>query len=160
MMSEHDGSTLVRRPRESAGLKYFGVEQANRSLVLVGRVVRDVLALYCQARRLEEHYSVLDRQTERAERKLIKRRYEALLRRLPVYSAELAQIGCRLRDWQTGAIDWPATIDGREIYLCWRMGDDAIGYYHEAYESFAARRRLTDEMRGQLEDVLDIVAAE
>jgi hypothetical protein len=132
---------------ESGGrlrLKYFSVQEANRSLVLVNKVVKDILSLYCRAKVVEEHYSVLDRETERKERLGLKRQYEVLLKRLQSYNNELNSIGCQLRDWQTGTVDWPAVYEGREVYLCWRMGDTQVEYWHEVYESFAVRRRIEE----------------
>jgi hypothetical protein len=94
---------------------------------------------------IEEHYSVLDRETERKDRINLKRQYEYLLKQLQAFNHELNSIGCQLRDWQTGTVDWPSLYEGREVYLCWRMGDSQVEYWHEAYESFAARRRIEAE---------------
>lgn len=126
--------------------KYFTVEEANRSLILVQKIIKDILSLYCRAKVVEEHYSVLDRETERRERINLKHQYEALLKQLQSYNHELSGIGCQLRDWQTGTVDWPALFEGREIYLCWRMGDAQVEYWHEVYESFAVRRRIGGEI--------------
>ncbi len=145
-MGEFDSVVLTGLRESKKSGKYFSCDEANRSLVLVSRVVKDILALYCRAKILEERYSVLDREIERSSRKQIKRQYETLLKHLQAYNQELNEVGCRLRDWQTGALDWPAMYQGREVYLCWRMGEDNVEYYHEAYESFAARKRLPDDL--------------
>ncbi|MFA5866101.1 MAG: DUF2203 domain-containing protein [Phycisphaerae bacterium] len=127
--------------------RHFTVSEANRSLVLVGKIVKDVLGLYCRAKMIEEHYSVLDRETERQERLNLKRQYESLLEQLQAYNRELNTIGCQLRDWKTGTVDWPALYDGREVYLCWRMGDSQVEYWHEAYEDFVTRQRIEGEFK-------------
>ncbi|NLX07408.1 MAG: DUF2203 domain-containing protein [Phycisphaerae bacterium] len=146
-MGEFDSVVLSSLREGKRKPKYFSVNEANRSLVLVSMVVKDILALYCRAKVLEERYSVLDRETERGPRKQIKRQYEALLKQLQCFNQELTEVGCRLRDWQTGAVDWPAIYQDREVYLCWRMGEETVEYYHEAYESFAARRRLPEDIK-------------
>ena len=146
-MGEFDSAVLPGAREGKKATKYFTSDEANRSLVLVSKVVKDILTLYCRAKILEEQYSVLDRETERTQRKLLKRHYEGLLKQLQGYNRELGEIGCRLRDWQTGAVDWPAFYQDREIYLCWRMGEGKVQYYHEAYESFAARRRLPTDLK-------------
>jgi hypothetical protein len=146
-MGEFD-SVVLAGPREGKKRpRYFTVREASRSLVLVGKVVKDILSLYCRAKILEERYSVLDRETERAPRKAIKRQYEMLLKQLQAFNQELGEIGCRLRDWQTGAVDWPTIYQDREVYLCWRMGEEQVTFYHEAYESFAARRPLPHDFK-------------
>ena len=53
-----------------------------------------------------------------------------------------------LRDLDRGLLDFPSIRDGREVYLCWQEGEDAIGFWHEPEAGFArpapARRwRLT-----------------
>jgi hypothetical protein len=144
-MSRYNSVTLTDGSNQTTRARFFTVEEANRSLILVVRIVKDILALYCRARIIEEQNSVLDRATERKERIALKRQYEGILQELKAFTQELNDIGCQLRDWQSGTVEWPALYGGREIYLCWRMGDPHVEYWHEAYEHFAARRRIGDD---------------
>ena len=50
--------------------------------------------------------------------------------------------GVALRDIGTGLIDFPALANGRPIWLCWRLGEGDIGWWHEADSGFDSRRRL------------------
>jgi hypothetical protein len=52
--------------------------------------------------------------------------------------------GVALRDIGTGLIDFPALANGRPIWLCWRLGEGDIGWWHEADTGFDDRRRLTE----------------
>jgi len=52
--------------------------------------------------------------------------------------------GVALRDIGTGLIDFPALANGRPIWLCWRLGEGDIGWWHEADSGFDSRRRLTE----------------
>jgi hypothetical protein len=52
--------------------------------------------------------------------------------------------GVALRDIGTGLIDFPALANGRPIWLCWRLGEADIGWWHEADQGFDSRRRLTE----------------
>jgi hypothetical protein len=144
-MGKLDKAILEKRRVGRDEAKYFSAQDANRSLVLVAKIVKDILTLYCRAKALEEQYSVLDRETERVERKQVKKQYEAVLRQLQAYSEELSEIGCQLRDWQTGVVNWPALYQGHEVYLCWRMGEPKVRHYQEAYDSFAARKDLPED---------------
>lgn len=47
-----------------------------------------------------------------------------------------------LRDIGTGLVDFPALVSGRQVWLCWRSGEDAIGFWHPVDEGFAGRRPL------------------
>ena len=52
--------------------------------------------------------------------------------------------GVALRDIGTGLIDFPALTSGRPIWLCWRLGEEGIYWWHEADRGFDERRRLTE----------------
>lgn len=54
----------------------------------------------------------------------------------------LAQSGVLLRDLQTGLVDFHALREGRLVFLCWRLGEEAIGYWHEIDSGFAGRRPI------------------
>jgi hypothetical protein len=54
----------------------------------------------------------------------------------------LTQAGLLLRDLQTGLIDFHAMRKGRVVFLCWRLGEEAIGYWHEIDSGFAGRRPI------------------
>ncbi|HYJ61881.1 MAG TPA: DUF2203 domain-containing protein [Actinomycetota bacterium] len=55
---------------------------------------------------------------------------------------ELARRGIVLRDTQTGLVDFPAEHDGEPVYLCWRMGEGDVGYYHGEHGGYRSRRPL------------------
>ena len=58
--------------------------------------------------------------------------------------AELQELEVVLRDLDRGLLDFPSLRDGREVYLCWQDGEDAIGFWHEPEAGFAGRRPLAD----------------
>jgi hypothetical protein len=55
---------------------------------------------------------------------------------------ELRGLDVVLRDLDRGLLDFPSLRDGREVYLCWEEGEDAIRYWHEPEAGFAGRRPL------------------
>jgi hypothetical protein len=54
----------------------------------------------------------------------------------------LAERGILLRDPEIGLIDFPAERGGRPVYLCWRLGEDEVAWYHEANAGFGSRKPL------------------
>jgi len=50
--------------------------------------------------------------------------------------------GCVVKDLDTGLLDFPARIGGEEVYLCWRLGEDRIRYWHRQDEGFAGRKPI------------------
>jgi hypothetical protein len=55
---------------------------------------------------------------------------------------ELAQLGIVVRDIDRGLIDFPSLRDGREIYLCWELGEGPIEFWHELDAGFGGREPL------------------
>ncbi len=54
----------------------------------------------------------------------------------------LAERGILLRDPDTGLVDFPGEIDGRRVFLCWRLGEEAVSWFHEVDAGFVARKPL------------------
>jgi hypothetical protein len=50
--------------------------------------------------------------------------------------------GIVVRDVEQGLIDFPARRDGRQIYLCWRLGEDAVDFWHDTETGFGGRQPL------------------
>lgn len=50
--------------------------------------------------------------------------------------------GCLVKDLDVGLLDFPARINNEEVYLCWRLGEDRIRFYHRQDEGFAGRKPL------------------
>jgi hypothetical protein len=56
--------------------------------------------------------------------------------------AELQELGIALRDLERGLLDFPAIRDGREVYLCWQLGEEDVGWWHEIEAGFPGRQPL------------------
>jgi hypothetical protein len=54
----------------------------------------------------------------------------------------LAERGIMLRDPETGLVDFPAERDGERVFLCWRLGEDDVAYFHAVTSGFSGRRPL------------------
>lgn len=55
---------------------------------------------------------------------------------------ELADQGIILRDADSGLVDFPSRREGREVFLCWRLGEDRVGFWHPPDTGFSGRRPL------------------
>jgi hypothetical protein len=54
----------------------------------------------------------------------------------------LEESGIVLRDIDRGLVDFPAVSDGREIYLCWELGEDEVAFWHDLETGFGGRQPL------------------
>ena len=52
---------------------------------------------------------------------------------------QLVEWGIELKDLQTGLVDFPAMREGREVFLCWRLDEPEVGYWHEIETGFSGR---------------------
>ena len=56
--------------------------------------------------------------------------------------AELEALEIVVRDLDRGLVDFPAIVEGREVYLCWELGEDEIGFWHDLEGGYGGRHRL------------------
>jgi hypothetical protein len=118
------------RPR-----RRFTLEQANKALPLVRRVVSDIVEARERATQLQTQLeSSTGKQHESVQSQL-----DGTIDRLHIYLDELTEIGCELKDFQIGLVDFIGRHQGREIYLCWKLGEETIAYFHELNAGFAGR---------------------
>ena len=56
---------------------------------------------------------------------------------------QIRETGCVVKSLEGGLIDFLAKIDGRDVYLCWRYGEEAVTHYHELHSGYRGRRSIT-----------------
>jgi len=54
------------------------------------------------------------------------------------------EIGCVVKDLEIGLIDFPSLYRGKEVYLCWRLGEPDIAFWHRVEDGFAGRQSIDD----------------
>lgn len=54
----------------------------------------------------------------------------------------LQEMGCQLKGVEQGLVDFPAEMDGRQVYLCWKYNEPEILFWHDIDAGFAGRQRL------------------
>ncbi len=138
------------------GKKYFTVAEANATLPLVRAVVRDITELARSWRERQEHLNRIQpgkrgalSEAHQEELLQVHAEYERDQERMREYEQELKQLGVELKDYFTGLIDFPAWMDGREVYLCWRLGEAEVAHWHELEAGFAGRKKLVPELVGR-----------
>jgi hypothetical protein len=137
----------VKKPARAK--KSFTVAEANATLPLVRAIVRDIMDLAHNLRERQDRLARA-RPTERTvileahaeELRQAQAEFERDQDRLAEYARELKNLGVELKDYFTGLVDFPSRLDGREVYLCWRFGEDKIAHWHELDAGFAGRQKL------------------
>jgi hypothetical protein len=118
------------RPR-----RRFTLAQANRALPLVRRVVSDIVQTRDQATGLQSQLESANAKDQ----KRIQQELDVAIDKLHAYLDELTEIGCELKDFQAGLVDFIGHHQGREVNLCWKLGEESIAYFHELSAGFAGR---------------------
>ncbi len=113
--------------------KYFTQAEANLTLPLVKKIVKDILDTTKEIRlKADDVNGVIENDPE----------IQKLASDVNGFIRELEEIGCFYKDWNftIGLVDFPAVIEGEEVYLCWRSDEDEIKYYHSIQEGYAGRK--------------------
>jgi len=57
---------------------------------------------------------------------------------------KLEDMGCVLKDLNIGLVDFPAVRLGVRVWLCWKLGEKRVEFWHGLHEGFANRKRVSD----------------
>lgn len=123
----------------------FTLAEANRALPLVNRVVADIVHTHTQALFVQ---SRIGRATSK-EQPALQNQLDAMLERLEDFVDELTEIGCELKDYTLGLIDFTGVHQGRDVCLCWKLGEEKIDHWHEMDEGFAGRKQIKSLQEGR-----------
>ena len=122
--------------------RYFTLEEANACIpelvdeISLLRAIRNLLAgLHAEITPLLEVVSSNGGSKHTAALLSATTRFQEVLDRI-------ADRGCHLKGLDPGLVDFPHLRDGREVYLCWRMGENRIRYWHEIEDGFDGRQPL------------------
>jgi hypothetical protein len=135
--------------KSPAKKKYYTVVEANAALPLVRAIIRDVTELARDLRDRHERLSNLGAGERRGrseahqeEMDQAQAEFDRGRERMEELEGELRDLGVELKDPFTGLLDFRARMDGRDVYLCWRLGEPEVAYWHELEAGFAGRQRL------------------
>ncbi len=129
-------------------MKLYTPESANRTLPLVRRIVEDMVAAYLRWRDVAREYEVLaagsrpDKLQARGD--ALRRELDEHAREIDSYERELDELGIRVPPGahDRGLVDFPCEMDGRPVFLCWKLGEPAVAFWHEQEAGFAGRQPI------------------
>lgn len=125
----------------------YTVEDANRTLPLVRRIVSDVVRDYWRwqdkVREYEEVAATRLANEPNEDAQRLERETEQLAREIDGYIAEIRQLGVEIKGLDTGLVDFPGEVNGKPAFLCWQLGEESVQYWHEEDAGFAGRQPLS-----------------
>jgi len=128
--------------------KYFTVEEANKALPLVRMIVGDIVRQDRIVEDLQQRLSRLTSERRRPSNDLYSEelaqsqaQLDAEEVKLRSYIEELKRLGVEFKG-PDGLCDFYSLRDGREVFLCWRLGEPEVSYWHDLDAGFAGRQPL------------------
>ena len=133
--------------------RFFTLDQAERLLPEVETSVREALFLKAE---FQESDSTL-RQAARAiilsggmnvdrdHMLQVRQRRDAAATQLQSALERIQEYGCLVKDLDIGLLDFPTLYRNEEVYLCWRLGEDKIRFWHQVDAGFRGRKPIDDE---------------
>ena len=79
-----------------------------------------------------------------ADVRVLRLRMQGVIDRMQAGVVRIDEMGITLREIETGLIDFPALASGRQIWLCWRLGEGDVEWWHELSEGFSGRQTLAE----------------
>lgn len=136
-------------PVVEARRKFFTLAEANRALPLVRLIVSDIVNQYQSVNELHQRLASLTSKRRRRDEDdpyaqevaQSENELEAEEAKLQEYVEELEKLGVELKG-PDGLCDFPSLRDGQEIYLCWRLGETEIQYWHDLHAGYAGRQPI------------------
>ena len=126
--------------------KIFTVEEANRTLPLVSKIVDDLVREHklWEDKVREFELATVGSSPEHPDpiAELLQIEALRLAKDIEGYIAELNDLGVICKGMDTGLVDFRGQIDGRDVYYCWKLGEPRVMYWHEVDAGFVGRQRL------------------
>ena len=107
---------------------FFTPKQANESLYEIRAIVERIIAIKKDADSKTDDNAIASAM-ERLEKEIQK----------------LEDLGCVLKDMNTGLIDFPAVRLGTRVWLCWKLGEESVIFWHGLHEGFAGRKSVDEK---------------
>ena len=130
--------------------RFYDIDDANATVLELDAIVTVLAEQRAELVRLRDH--ALARSPDAGgheplndeELRLLRLRMQGLVDQMAAGVARIDQLGLTLRDIESGLVDFPALVAGRQVWLCWRRGEASVEWWHELDTGFSSRRPLIE----------------
>ncbi len=132
-------------------LKVFTLEEANRLLPRLNLMLKDVQEKRNKIQVLEVEIDATELIAEKDEDGVapgLNKKVEEYTRTVKRFYAlidEIHELGCFVKDIDTGLVDFYSLNKGKVVYLCWKIGEAEVSHWHEIGRGFSSRQAVTPE---------------
>jgi len=133
--------------------RFFTLRQAEQLLPKIEPAVREAIALKSEYQQAESDCQQFQRRVmmlggvvvDRSQLLDRKRRRDSSAQQLKDAIEKIQDYGCLVKDLDIGLIDFPTLFHGQEVYLCWKLGESGIRFWHGVQEGFRGRKAIDEE---------------
>ena len=122
--------------------RYFTVEEANIMLEVIRPLMREILDIrQVIFQKQPELVPVLNRLMDNGG-SLVASQVALEIEQLHILIGQVLVTGVSLKDINSGLVDFLSRRDERDVYLCWRYGEESVSYWHDLEAGFAGRQPI------------------
>ncbi|MGD0870017.1 MAG: DUF2203 domain-containing protein [Bryobacteraceae bacterium] len=133
----------------------FTLAEAQGLIPEVGRLLRDAVSLKGSYQAAERAIQTSTQRitmmggvsVDRNQAIETRKRRDASVANLRSAVEQVQAIGCVVKDLDIGLIDFPTEFRGEEVYLCWKLGEPKIEFWHGVEEGFRGRKAIDQDFR-------------
>ena len=137
--------------------RFFTLSQAEKLLPQLESAIRAAILHKSEFERAESEWQSFSRrlletggmQVDRSRVMAQKTRRESAANELKNSIERVQEFGCIVKDLDIGLIDFPTLLNGQEVYLCWKLGENGIQFWHGVHEGFRGRKAIDDKFLEQ-----------
>jgi hypothetical protein len=133
--------------------RYFTREQAERMLPRVEGLIREALFLKAEFQESDQILRTATREImmrggmnmDRDRLLQARQKRDSSVAKLQATLEQVQEQGCLVKDLDIGLLDFATLYRGQEVYLCWKLGEPRIDFWHGVDEGFRGRKAIYDE---------------
>jgi hypothetical protein len=130
--------------------RFFTLQQAEKVLPEVESIIRQAISLKAECEQAETEWQSFSQRVavmggvrvDRAQLLEQKNDREQAAGALRQAIDKVHEFGCVVKDLDIGLIDFPTLFHGEEVYLCWKLGEAGIRFWHGVNEGFRGRKPI------------------
>jgi hypothetical protein len=133
--------------------RFFTLQQAEQMLPQVESMIRRAISIKSDYQEAEaEQHGVARRITmlggvlvDHTRLRDQKNQRDSLARALQEAIEKIHEYGCLVKDLDIGLVDFPTQFHGEEVYLCWKLGESGIQFWHAVKDGFRGRKPIDQD---------------
>ena len=124
--------------------RYFTLDEANAALKVIRPLIEQILSIRdAILEKQPEVWPAIERSAGNGGNATLSKIADSF-GRLDELVHKVLATGVQVKDINTGLLDFPAWRQDHEVYLCWKHGEDKIGFWHEVEAGYAGRRPIEE----------------